>query len=88
LQGTFEPGNIGVSFLGMFLTNATVDPLPPEIETTAFEFAPHQRNNLRLTKCKLYPYRFKGRSIFPGHLDDSVNVFLLHPVKVVFGQQY
>lgn len=75
LKGTFEPGYIRVSFMSMFLANTTVHPLSPEIETAAFEFTPHQCNDLRLTKGKLNPYRFKWRSIFPGHFDDTVFVY-------------
>ena len=45
LKGTFETGNIRVSFMSMFLANTAVHTLAPEIKAAALEFTPHQGND-------------------------------------------
>ena len=45
LKRTLESGNIRIAGFGMFLTDATVDPFAPEVETAALELAPHQGND-------------------------------------------
>ena len=82
LKRTFETGNIRVSFMSMFLANTAVHTLAPEIKAAALEFTPHQCNDLRLTKCKLNPYRFKRRPVLPGHLYNTVYVLLFHTAKI------
>ena len=88
LKRTLETGNIRISGFDVLLTNPAVHTLAPEIKAAALEFTPHQCNDLRLTKCKLNPYRFKWRPVLPGHFNDTVNVFLFHLVKVIFSRHF
>jgi hypothetical protein len=70
----------------MFLTDARIYPLSPEIKTTALQCLAHQGYNLRFTQTKLCFDGVKTGSVFPGHFYDSVRVHierLKHPSLVV-----
>ena len=82
LKRAFEAGNIPIAGFGMFLTDATVDPFAPEVETAALEFPPHECDHARLGETKLQAYGLEWRPVLPGHLNDAVYVFLLHGAKV------
>ena len=75
LSATFETIDLRVTFFQVFLANAAIDPLSPKSKTTRFKMLTHQFDHLGFGEAKLKKDGFKGRSIFPGHFDDTVFVY-------------
>ena len=46
----------------------------PELERARSELCSHELDDFARSQAELAMNGFKGRSIFPGHLDDSVDV--------------
>lgn len=81
LPRTFKPIDIVRPQLGV-LCAATLHPFPPHSKTAGFHFAAHDFDNFLFGYTKLKFDGLKGRSVFPGHFDDSVKLtfceFFLH----------
>ncbi len=78
LPAAFEPVDVRVSFLRMFLADAAVDPGPPEEEAFPFQMTAHQIDHLGFGKPELDVDGFEGGAVFPGHFDDAVDVDVCH----------
>jgi len=71
---TTRPEPIGAAGRRMFGFAAT-HPLSPELERGRFQVLPHYSDHLWLGKPELKFNRLKGRAVFPGHFDDSIQIF-------------
>ncbi len=69
----------------MFLTDAAVDALAPEIEATSLERAAHKGDGVGFGVAKLMKNGFERRAVFPSHFDDAVAVLVGQRVGV-FGR--
>ena len=68
-----RPEPIGAAGSGVF-GFATTDPLAPELERRRFHLLTHHCDHLRLGKAELKLDRLEGRSVFPGHFDNAINI--------------
>lgn len=75
LVGGPEPLDVALSELSVLGRHA-FDALPPHFKAAALHELAHQRPDVVFFQSKLPFNRFKGRSVFPGHLDDPVYVVL------------
>ena len=71
---TARPEPIGAAG-GSVFGFAAAHPLAPELERCRFHLLPHQCDHLRLGKSELKFNRLEGRAVFPGHFDDSIEIF-------------
>ena len=74
LSGTFEPRNAIRSLVCMFYTHSWRNAFSPAFKTWGRKFPPHQFLYFSLRQFKLNFYGIKRRSVFPSHLNDSVNI--------------
>lgn len=63
---------------------ASLDPFSPHSPGRRLHFPSHQADHLRLTESKLHFDRIEGRPVFPGHLDDAVDISCLQGFKFIF----
>jgi hypothetical protein len=76
-----ESTYVGASQLGMFGT-ASLHSLAPQAVAPGLQLALHQGFHVIFLQPKLHINRFKGRAVFPSHLDDAVGVLsILHAKK-------
>ena len=71
---TTSPEPIGAASGGVF-GFASAYPLAPELERRRFHLLPHQCDHLRLGESELKLNRLEGSAVFPGHFDDSIEIF-------------
>jgi hypothetical protein len=57
------------------LCGSTASPGSPEAKRIFGQLFAHQFNDLPGRQPKLFSDRVKGRSVFPGHLDHSIELF-------------
>jgi len=62
-------------FGGMF-GFSSLNPFPPHPEGTWFHFPSHDGDHFLFVKVKLPLDGVKSRTVFPSHLDDSVNILI------------
>ena len=79
MHSAFEPFYLLVSFAGVFLTDAAVDALAPQVKAAALERAAHEGDGVGFSVAKLMKNGFEWRTVFPSHFDDAV--------AVLFGQR-
>ena len=75
LVGGPEPLDVALPELAVLGRHA-FDALPPHFKAAALHELAHQCSNVVFFEPKLPFNRFKGRPVFPGHLDDPVDVVL------------
>lgn len=75
LSATFESADFRISFFNMFLADAGMNSRPPQFKTASFQLLAHESDHFVFFQSKLYEYGFEGCSVFPGHFNDSVNIF-------------
>lgn len=73
LGRAFEPVNRQVPFCGMFGVAMFYPPAPYDV-TPEPQLAFHQLPDPSLSQAKLQADGFKGCPVFPGHLDDAVDL--------------
>ena len=54
---------------------ASAHPLAPELERRRFHLLAHQCDHLRLGKSELKFNRLERSAVFPGHFNDSIEIF-------------
>jgi hypothetical protein len=81
LPTAFEPFDIGIAFLGMFLADAAIDPFTPQVEAASLQFTAHDGNDFRFGQVELELNGLERGAIFPSHFDDAVEVLRNHFVR-------
>lgn len=78
LSGAFETTYLRRSFLEVFLADAAVYTLTPQLEAGGFQCSAHQFYHLFLRKAKLKFYGRKRCTILPRHTDYPIQVSVCH----------
>ena len=69
-----RPETIGAAGGGVF-GFAPAYPLAPKLERRRFHLLPHQCDHLRFGKSELKFNRLERSAVFPGHFNDSIEIF-------------
>jgi len=70
----FEPFDVWVPLVEVFLTGPAVHALSPQVETAALKIAAHQIDDVGFRQSELLLNGFKRGAVLPSHFDDPVQI--------------